>query len=198
MFPWRELDTPHLAKPYELTLPYSVQCGRAIVRAIPMGDPKGRALRRALLDGCQDRDTFGLMEISTVLERWPLLATVLIDGSDISNPGFPQTLQNLRRWKEHSAMGRIYLDALQLFALSPKIPCCFVRAKGTRFHKTGKHKGYNIRENYVMHELGRIRHPLRKEVVCKVDFSGRRPVVVERRSTFVRFLVNYWIRTMFV
>ena len=198
MIPYRELNTPHLAKPYELGLPYSEQCARAIIRAIPVDEPNGRRLRRVLLDDCQEGNVLDLMRITTALDSWPRLAMVLVAGSDSSNPGYPQTLQNLRKWQERSALGRIYLDVLPLFALSPKIPCCFVRAKGTRSHKNGKYKGYNARANYVMHELGAVRNPLREEVACKVDFPGRRPVVVERRRTFIGFLVSYLTREIFL
>lgn len=165
-------------------MPYAVQCAIAVFRAIPEGDP----LARALLDEAGSLSNLTLQHINYVTRGLP----ALVAGCDVANPGLPQTLDNLRKWRERSALGRIYMEALPMVGGSKAPPCVFVRAKGTRRIKSGKYAGRLGRENFVLHEFTGIDRECPDDILLRLDFPGRGLIFVERRITFVKALVRWW------
>ena len=192
MFSPRDLSAPNCREDFELARPYTTQCASLIFRAMP----KGHQFRYEVLDACGGYPQLTLAGINEAMEGLP---GVLVAGPDSANPGFPQTLANLKKWKDRSAIARIYYEAADLVAGYRRgALCCFIRAKGSRRHQTGKWRGKHIRENLVLHEFTGNKYTNPDDILLRLQLPHRGLVFVERRRTFIRSLVEYYVNDSYI
>lgn len=156
-------------KDFSFEVPYSTQCALALVREAAKHSIQMKAFLRS------KAKTMTLSDLNELIAGLPF---VFVAGQDASNPRFPQTIDNLKKWKDRSGLGLIYAAAVpQAVTINAeRLPAVFVRTKH--------------RENLVMHESakGRLESP---ELVAKyVSPERERWIVIETRKNFSNLFIQ--------
>jgi hypothetical protein len=170
----------------ESGLTYNQQCAKVLLSTLkPM-----HRLRKEAAAWAKTNGPATLSVLNQYTRNIPALAT----GEEVplGKSSFPRTFKNLVRYKDRSALGRLFLLARYQVIYASGPPCIFIRARGTRRWKTGKYAGKCIGENYVLHQYNRAGRTDLENILFRFEFPELGIVLVEKRSTFAKLFAIQW------